>query len=338
MLEDTTMTRRTLGLLVTFALGLLRAPLAVDAQPPKNAPRIGLLITNSRATESTDIEAFRRGLQALGYVEGQNIIIEYRFADGNLEQLPPFAAELVRLNVAVIVTSGSPPTRAAQHATKTIPIVMTVVGDPIEAGFVTSLAKPGGNITGLTQISGQLNGKRLELLKEAVPEIARVVMFVDGTWTAQQRSEFVQEAQLAAQALGLTLQLLEVQGPHPDVDGAFSTATRQRAEALLIPPGPVLNLHRKRVVDLAAQSRLPAMYFFRGFVEAGGLMSYGPSQPENFRRAATYVDKILKGAKPADLPVEQPMTFELVINLKTAEALGLTISPTLLFQATEVIR
>jgi putative ABC transport system substrate-binding protein len=327
-----------IALILALALSLLVAPLAAQVQQPKHVPRIGLLITTSHAAEAMNIEAFRRGLHALGYVEGQTIMLEYRYADGNLEQLPPLAAELVQLNVAVIVTTGTTPTRAAQHATKTIPIVMTVVGDPIEAGFVTSLAKPGGNITGLTQISGQLNGKRLELLKEAVPEIARVVMFVDGTWTAQQRSEFVQEAQLAAQALGLTLQLLEVQGPHPDVDGAFSTATRQRAEALLIPPGPVLNLHRKRVVDLAAQSRLPAMYFFRGFVEAGGLMSYGPSQPENFRRAATYVDKILKGAKPADLPVEQPMTFELVINLKTAEALGLTISPTLLFQATEVIR
>jgi ABC-type uncharacterized transport system substrate-binding protein len=322
MLEETTMTRRTIGLLVTLTLGLLLAPLAAKAQPPKHVPRIGLLITNSRASEATNIEAFRRGLQARGYVEGQNIMLEYRYAEGNLEQLPPFAAELVRLNVAVIVTTGTPPTRAAQHATTTIPIVMTVVGDPIEAGFVTSLAKPGGNITGLIQISGQLNGKRLELLKEAVPEMARVAMFVDGTWTAQQRSEFVQEAQLAAQALGITLQLLDVQGPHPDLDGAFSTATRQRAEALLIPPGPVLNLHRTRVVDLAAQSRLPAMYFFRGFVEAGGLMSYGPSQPENFRRAATYVDKILKGAKPADLPVEQPMTFELVIKPQDRPGLG----------------
>jgi putative tryptophan/tyrosine transport system substrate-binding protein len=332
------MTRYLIGLLVTLALAIFVAPLTAEAQPPKHVPRIGLLITTSRAAEAMNIEAFRRGLHALGYVEGQNIMLEYRYADGNLEQLPPLAAELVQLNVAVIVTTGTTPTRAAQHATKTIPIVMTVVGDPIEAGFVASLAQPGGNITGLIQISGQLNGKRLELLKEAVPEMARVAMFVDGTWTAQQRSEFVQEAQLAAQALGLTLQLLEVQGPHPDVDGAFSTATRERAEALLIPPGPVLNLHRKRVVDLAAQSRLPAMYFFRGFVEAGGLMSYGPSQPENFRRAATYVDKILKGTKPADLPVEQPTKFEFVINLKTAQALGLTIPPSILFQADEVIR
>jgi putative ABC transport system substrate-binding protein len=328
----------TVGLVVTLALCLLVAPLDAEAQPPKHIPRIGLLITTSHAAEAMNIEAFLRGLQALGYVEGQNIMLEYRYADGNLAQLPPLAAELVRLNVAVIVTTGTQPTRAAQHATKTIPIVMTVVGDPIEGGLVTSLAQPGGNITGLTQMVGRLIGKRLELLKEAVPEIARVAMFVDGTWTAQQRSEYLQEAQLAAQALGITLQWLHVQGPHPDLDDAFSTATRERAEALLIPPGPVLNLHRQRVVDLAAQRRLPAMYFFRGFVEAGGLMSYGPSQPDNFRRAASYVDKILKGANPAYLPVEQPTKFELVINLKTAQALGLTIPPTLLFQADEVIQ
>jgi putative tryptophan/tyrosine transport system substrate-binding protein len=328
------MTRCTLGLLVTLTFAILVAPLAAEAQPPKHVPRIGLLITNSRAAESTSIEAFRRGLQALGYVEGQNISLEYRFADGNLEQLPPFAAELVRLNVAVIVTTGTPPTRAAQHATKTIPIVMTIVGDPIEGGFVTSLAHPGGNITGLTLMTPQLSGKGLELLKEAVPELARVGVFVDGIMTAQQ----LHEVQLAAQALGITFQRLDVQGPHPDLDGAFRTATRQRVDALLIPPGPVLYLHRKRVVDLVAQSRLPAMYFTRVFVEDGGLMSYGVSQPDNWRRAATYVDKILKGAKPADLPVEQPMKFELVFNLKTAQALGLTIPPSVLFQADEVIR
>jgi putative tryptophan/tyrosine transport system substrate-binding protein len=301
--------------LVALGCAILTAPLAAEAQPPKHVPRIGLLITNSRAAESTNIEAFRRGLQALVYVEGQNIMLEYRFADGNLEQLPPFAAELVRLNVAVIVTTGAPPTRAAQHATKTIPIVMTVVGDPIEGGFVASLAHPGSNITGLTQMHRELSEKRLDLLKEAVPGIARVAVFVQPTLTAQQRHD----VQLASQALGLTLQWLHVQGPHPDLDGAFSTATRQRAEALLIPPGPVLSLHRKRVVDLAAQSRLPAMYFARGFVEDGGLMSYGPSFTDLFRRAATYVDKILKGAKPADLPVEQPTQFELVINRASRE-------------------
>jgi putative ABC transport system substrate-binding protein len=215
---------------------------------------------------------------------------------------------------------------------------MTVVGDPIEAGFVASLAKPGGNITGLTQNSRQLSGKRLALLKEAFPEISRVAVFVDGALTAQQISESLQETQLASQASGITLQSLDVRGPNPDLDGAFRTATGQRAGALMILSCPVLALHTKRVVDLAAKSRLPAMYFNREFVEAGGLMSYGPSLLENFRRAATYVDKILKGATPADLPVEQPMKFELVINLKTAQALGLTIPPTLLFQADEVIR
>ena len=326
---------KTVRLVVMLALIILTAPLIAEAQQPKNVPRVGLLIRNSRASESTRIEAFHRGLQALGYVEGQNIIIEYRFADGNLEQLPQFAAELVRLNVAVIVTAGTPPTRAAQQATKTIPIVMTVVGDPLEGGFVASLAQPGGNITGLIQVSTQLNGKRLELLKEAFPEISRVAVFVHTIVTAKQ----FQETQRAAEVLGITLQSLDVQGPNPNLDGAFSTATRQRADALLIlPAGPVLNLHKKRVVDLVAQSRLPAMYFTREFVEAGGLMSYGPSLPDNWRRAATYVDKILKGTKPADLPVEQPIKFELVINLKAAKALGLTIPPTLLFQADEVIR
>jgi putative tryptophan/tyrosine transport system substrate-binding protein len=237
---------------------------------------------------------------ASAWLQGQNVILEYRFADGYLEQLPQFAAELVRLNVAVIVTTGGPPTRAAQQVTKTIPIVMTVVGGPNEGGFVASLAQPGGNITGLTQMQRQLSEKRLELLKEAVPELARVGVFVDGTLTGQR----LHEAQLASQALGITLQSLEVRGLNPDWDGAFSTATRQRADALLILPGPVLSFHRKRVVALAAQSRLPAMYFTRGFVKDGGLMSYGPSLPDNWRRAATYVDKILKGTKPADLPVE----------------------------------
>jgi len=307
---------KTVRLVVMLALIILTAPLIAEAQQPKNVPRVGLLIRNSRASESTRIEAFHRGLQALGYVEGQNIIIEYRFADGNLEQLPQFAAELVRLNVAVIVTAGTPPTRAAQQATKTIPIVMTVVGDPLEGGFVASLAQPGGNITGLIQVSTQLNGKRLELLKEAFPEISRVAVFVHTIVTAKQ----FQETQRAAEVLGITLQSLDVQGPNPNLDGAFSTATRQRADALLIlPAGPVLNLHKKRVVDLVAQSRLPAMYFTREFVEAGGLMSYGPSLPDNWRRAATYVDKILKGTKPADLPVEQPIKFELVINRASRE-------------------
>jgi putative ABC transport system substrate-binding protein len=325
---------KTVRLVVMLALVILTALLIAEAQQPQNVPRIGLLVTNSRAAESTSIEAFHRGLQALGYVEGQNIMMEYRYADGKLEQLPQFAAELVQLNVAVIVTTGSPPTRAAQQATQTIPIVMTTVGDPIEAGFVASFAQPGGNITGLIQMARQLNGKRLELLKEAFPAIARVAVFIDPTLTAPQ----LHEIQLVAQTRGLTLQLLHVQSPNPDLDGAFSTATREHADALLIPPGQVLNLDRKRVVALVAQSRLPALYFTRGFVEDGGLMSYGPSLPDNWRRAATYVDKILKGTKPADLPVEQPTKFELVINLKTAKALGLTIPPTLLFQADEVIQ
>ena len=328
---------RLIALLVTVTLVILTAPLIAEAQQAKNVSRIGFLIHNSRSSEATGIEAFHRGLQELGYVEGQNIVIEYRYADGEVDQLPQLAAELVRLNVAVIVTTGNSPTRAAQQATKTIPIVMTVVGDPIKAGFVASLAKPGGNITGLLQIPRQLNGKRLELLKEAFPEIARVAVFVYGGLTAQELSESLQETQLASQALGITLQLLDVRGPS-DLDGAFSTATSQRPDALLILGSPVVTLHRKRVVDLAAQSRLPALYFSRALVDAGGLMSYGPNFRDNFRLAATYVHKILKGTKPADLPVQQPMKFELIINLKTAKALGLTIPPTFLFLADEVIR
>jgi putative ABC transport system substrate-binding protein len=328
------MRRQTVKRVVMLALGLLTAPLIGEAQQPQHVPRIGLLITTSRAAEARGIEAFQRGLQALGYVEGQNIMLEYRFAEGNLAQLPPFAAELVQRQVAVMVTTGTPPTRAAQHATRTIPIVMTVAGDPLGEGFVTSLAQPGGNITGLSQMAPQLSGKRLELLKEAMPALTRVAVFVDGSLVTAAR----QEIQLASEVLGLTLQWLPVQGPDPDLDDACSTAVRQGAEALLIPPGQVFNLHSKRVVALVAQSHLPAMYFQRRFVEEGGLMSYGPSLPDNWRRAATYVDKILKGAKPGDLPIEQPTKFELIINLKTAKALGITMPPALLLLADEVIQ
>jgi putative tryptophan/tyrosine transport system substrate-binding protein len=267
-------------------------------------------------------------------VEEQTISMEYRYADGTREQWPQCAAELVRLNVAVRVTTGSPPPRAAQHATQTIPMVMTTVGDPMEAGVVARLAQPGGTITALRQMARQLNGKRLELLKEAVPELARVGVCVDVTLPAQQ----FHGMQLASQALGITLQSLPIQGPNPDRDGAVSTAPGQRADALLLPPSQVLNLHSKRVVALVAQRRLPALSCTRGCVEEGGLMAYGPRLPDHWRRAATYVDKILQGATPADLPVEQPTKFELIIHLKTAKALGLTIPPPMLFQADEVIQ
>jgi putative ABC transport system substrate-binding protein len=308
-------------------------------QQAKNIHRIGYLSSQSASADASRLDGFRQVLRDLGYVEGKNVIIEYRFAEGKFDRFPDLAAELVRLKVDVIVTTGSPPTRAAQQATKTIPIVMTVVGDPVEVGFVASLAKPGGNITGLTQMSPQLSGKRLELLKEAFPKISRVAVFVDGALAAaQQTSKTLQETELAAKALGIKLQSREIIGPNPDLDGAFKAATGERAGAVIFLAGPVLELHRKRVADLAAKSRLPAMYSNSEFVEAGGLMSYAPDHVDLFRRAATYVDKILKSTKPADLPVEQPTKFELVINLKTAKQIGVTIPQSVLYRADRVIR
>jgi putative ABC transport system substrate-binding protein len=245
-----------------------------EAQQAKNVPRIGYLSAQSLSAESSRLEGFRQALRELGYVEGENFIFENRFVEGKLDRLPDLAAELVELKVDVIVATGSPSTRAAQRATRTIPIVMTVVGDPIEAGFVASLAKPGGNITGLTQISPQLSGKRVELLKEAFPKISRVALFVDGALSVQrQTSQVLQETQAAADALGVKLLSLTVQGPSPNLDGAFKTATSQRAGALIIPPGPSLILHRKRFVDLTVKSRLPAMYGDSEWPVLGGLMS-----------------------------------------------------------------
>jgi putative ABC transport system substrate-binding protein len=275
----------------------------------------------------------------LGYAEGKNVVIEARFAEGKFDRFSDLAAEMVRLKVDVIVTGGGPGTRAAQQATKTIPLIMTLVGDPIAAGFVASLAKPGGNITGLIQIARELSGKRLELLKEAFPKIARVTVFVDAALTAEQLSAAaLQETQAAANASGIKLKSIEVGGPKLYLDGAFRTVTTQRADALVILPGPVLVGHRKRVVDLAAKARLPVMYPTAEFVEAGGLMSHAPDLIDLYRRAAIYVDKIFKGTKPADLPVEQPTKFEFIINLKTAKQIGLTIPPNVLARADRVIR
>jgi len=320
---------------VAGALALLVAPLVAEAQQAGKVPRIGVLLGNSQSSHSTHVEAFRQGLRERGNVEGRNIVIEYRYGDANLDRLPKLAADLVGLNVDVIVTSGTPSTRAAQQATRTIPIVMTLVGDP--SRFIASLAKPGGNITGLTQISAELDGKRLELLKEAFPKVSHVAVLVDPTRSAQGVIGALQHTRMAAEALGVKLLPLELRGPNPDLEGAFRAATSERVGALLVAPGPATELHKKRVVVLAAKSRLPAMYGPREFADLGGLMAYAPSYPDLFRRAATYVDKILKGAKPADLPVEQPTKFELVINLKTAKALGLTIPQTLLLRADQVI-
>jgi putative ABC transport system substrate-binding protein len=318
---------------------LLMLGLSAEAQQPGKIPRIGYLSAQSLSAESSRLDGFRQALRELGYVEGKSIIIEYRFVEGKLDRLPGVAAELVQLKVDMIVATGSPSTRAAQQATRTVPVVMTVVGDPIEAGFVTSLANPGGNITGLTQISPQLSGKRLELLKEAFPKISRVAVFVDGALALQRQvSQVLQETQVAADALRVKLLSVEVRGPNPDLDGAFRTATGQRAGALIVPPGPTLILHRKRFVDLTVKSRLPAMYGDSEWPEAGGLMSYGTDYIDLYRRAATYVDKILKGTKPADLPVQQPTKFEFVINLKAAKQIGLTIPQSVLFRADKVIK
>jgi putative ABC transport system substrate-binding protein len=326
---------RLIGLAVILIASLLPGPLAAEAQPAGKVPRIGVLLTNSQSSASTRIEAFRQRLRERGYVEGQNIVIAYRYGDGKLDRLPKLAAELVGLNVDLIVTGGAPPTRAAQRATRTIPIVMTIVGDPIADGFIGSLSKPGGNITGLTQIAAELGGKRLELLKEAFPKVSRVAVLVDPASSAQ--GMIGRDTRMAAEALGVKLLSLELRGPNPDLEGAFRTAATERVGALLVAPGPAIALHTKRVVDLAAKSRLPAMYASSEFVDLGGLMSYAPSIPDLFRQAATYVDRILKGAKPVDLPVEQPTKFELVINLKTAKALRLAIPPSVLVRADRVI-
>jgi putative ABC transport system substrate-binding protein len=293
-----------------------------EAQQPKKVPRIGYL---GGASNPARIEAFRKGLRELGYVEGKNISIEYR----------ALAADLVRLKVDVIVTAGATSTRAAKEATPTIPIVMTQDPDPIGNGFVASLARPGGNITGLSNLNRELSGKRLELLKEVVPRLSRVVVF--GTSTFPGNAQNLKEAELAAGALGVKLQYLDVLGTK-DIEPAFRGASKGRAEAVLVMGGGVLTSQRTRIVDLAAKSRLPAIYYIREFVEAGGLMSYGVSVTDLDRRAATYVDKILKGAKPADLPVEQPTKFEFIINLKAAKQIGLTIPPNVLVRADKVIK
>lgn len=328
------MMRHTIGFLVTLALGLLVAPLAAEAQPTAKSPRIGVLFGTTPASEAPRVEAFRQGLRDLGYVEGQTIALEYRWAEGQFDHVALLAAELVRLPVDVLVTGGPLTTRAAKDATQTIPIVMAMVNDPVGAGFVASLARPGGNLTGLSTMASELAAKRLELLRELRPTLSRVALL----WSPINPGAVaaLQEAEVAAHAWGVTLLLYEIHSPN-DFQGVFQAATQGRAEAAMI-LGPVANTHRSRLVDLAAEHRLPAIYNRREFVDDGGLMTYGPSLTEMGRRAATYVDKILKGAQPADLPVEQPTTFELTINLKTAQALGLTIPPSLLFQATEVIR
>ena len=308
------------------------------AQPMAKVARIGYLGVDLAADDPRTRKAFLQGLRDLGYVEGRNVLIEYRDAKGKPERFPALAAELVALKVDVIVTGGTPAAQAAKQATTTIPIVMATAADAVGSGLVASLVRPGGNITGTSWLGPELVGKRLQLLKEVVPRITRVaVLWHPGAQGERTLKEMLEETEVAGRALGVRLQFLEARSPN-DFGTVFSAMTRERAGALIIIPSGMLTTERRRIVDLAAKNRLPAMYYFREFVDAGGLMSYGVSFPDLYRRAATFVDKILKGAKPAELPVEQPTKFELVINLKTAKALGLTIPQSVLIRADHVIQ
>ena len=323
------------GVLVTFTLGILTAPLTADAQAPTKVHRIGRLSPGSPpAGLDPHVEAFQQGLRDLGYIEGQNIAIEYRYAEGQFTRLPELAAELVQLPVDVLVTDGVG-ALAAKHATATIPIVFAVFAHPVEEGLIASLARPGGNVTGLSAMALELAAKRLELLREVMPGIGRMAIL----WNAGRRGHALQieEMHAASARMGIHLDVLEVRDPQ-EFDHAFLSMVAKGVGAAIVLDSAMFFDARPRLADLAAQSQMPVMYGTRGFVDAGGLLSYGPNFPALFRRAATYVDKILKGAKPADLPVEQPTKFELVINLKPAKALGITMPPLLLFQADEIIR
>ncbi|HEU4341899.1 MAG TPA: ABC transporter substrate-binding protein [Candidatus Binatia bacterium] len=321
---------------VLVALALVSFRLT-EAQQPRKVAQIGFLMSSASSDprNPSRLDAFRQALRNLGYVEGKNIAIEYRYAEGKLERLPELAAELVRLQVDIIITAGNEPAEAAKNVTQKIPIVMAFSGDAVGLGFVSSLARPGGNMTGLTNLALELSGKRLELLKELVPGINRVATLFNPEGPAPVLA--FKEAHAAAQGLGLKLESMEVRVP-TDLDTAFRAAVKERADALMTLPGAFPSFHRKRIVDLAAKNRLPAVYPEIHFADVGGLMSYGSDRSEEFRRAAYFVDKILKGAKSSDLPVEQPTKFELVINLKTAKQIGLTIPPTVLARADKIIK
>jgi putative ABC transport system substrate-binding protein len=325
--------------LLTSLAGAFAGPPGAGAQQTHRIARIGYLALNLTAVDPRGREAsLLQGLRDLGYVEGRNLLIEYRDAGGKPERFPALAAELVALKVDVIVTAGGTVAAlAAKQATTIIPIVFPAVGDPVAEGIVTSLSRPGGNATGLSVVVPELLSKSLELLTQAVPGVSRVALLLKpDAMPDRARKDRLAAAEVAARALGVRLQIVEARGPD-DFDQAFSDMTRARAGALCVMVTPVFERHRRRLVDLAVMNRLPTVYSFKGWAEDGGLMSYGPDITELFRRAATYVDKILKGTKPADLPIEQPTKFELIINLKTAKALGLTIPPSLLARADQVI-
>ena len=322
-----------------FVFGLCTVLFALcasaEAQQPMKIPRIGYLSGTSFSANSARIEAFRQGLRELGYVEGKNIVIEYRYAAGKPDRLSQLAAELVRLKVDVIVTAGPAVTRPAKEATSTIPIVMGYDNDPVGNEFVASLSHPGGNITGLSSLAPEISGKQLELLKEIIPKLSRVAVLGQSTYPGNAQS--LRDTELAASAFGIELQNLDIQDSK-DIENAFREASKGRAGAVLLLANPVVFSQRAQVVDLAAKSRLPAMYWSSEFVEGGGLMTYSVSVTDLFRRAATYMDKILKGAKPAELPVEQPKKFDFLVNLKAAKQIGLAIPPNVLARADRVIR
>jgi len=321
-----------------FCAMLLALSVRVGAQQPAGkVPRIGFLATGSASDPRNALgrDAYRQGLRELGYVEGKNINIEYRYAEGRSERLPELAEELVRLKVDILVGTDSAAARAAKKSTATIPVVFTTGGNPIAGGLVASLARPGGNVTGVTTNSPELVGKRLELLKEVVPKVSRFA-FLSPADTVTIRAMF-DEAQETAKALGVKFQLVEVKAPNPDFEGAFRVMVKERIGGLVI-EGPLITFHRKRVLELAAQNRIPAIHTDQAWTNAGGLMSYGANRVEPYRRVAVFVDKILKGTKPQDLPVEQPKKFEFIINLKAAKQIGLTIPPNVLVRADRVIR
>ncbi len=327
------MNRRLLWLLTVL---LLASSHLAEAQQPKKIPRIGYLATGSANTGKTNLEAFRQGLRDLGYIEGKNLRVEYRFAEEKQDRVPGLVAELLQLKVDVLFVPSLPGIRAAKQATKMVPVVMLTIQDPVAIGIVDSLARPGGNITGLTTLTRDLSGKRLELLQEAVVGISRVGVL----WDTNAPGPVIafKEYEAAASVLKIPLQSLEVRGPNPDLDGAFQAVAKGRTSALITISNPVLSRHQKQIANLEIKNRLPSMCESSAYAEAGCLMSYSANSADQYRRAAVYVDKILKGTKPADLPVEQPTKFELVINLKTAKQIGLTIPPNVVVRADRVIR
>ena len=327
--------RKASVLSILFVIVLLAVAIMAEAQQTGKVPRIAYLTVAPLSANVARVEAFRQGLRELGYVEGKNIVIEWRSGEGKLESEGELVAEAVRLKVDVIVTSGPTMTRAAKQATVTIPIVMTFDSDPVGSGFIASLARPGGNITGLSALSPELSGKQLELLKEIIPKLSRVAILGNSNEPANPKT--LKEIELAAGALGVQVQPLDALGPK-DIETAFRAATKARVDALVVLASPVLNDQRAKVANLALKSRLPAIYFRQEFVEAGGLMSYGTSFTDLSRRASVYVDKILKGTKPADLPVDQPKQYEFIVNLKAAKQIGLTIPPNVLARADKVIK